>query len=329
MTKYTGQRYFPFLVLGLLVVILPVFFKSNFGLSMLTIIGIYSLICTGLVLLFGFGGQVSLGHAAFFGLGAYSSAILTTRYALDPWLALVAGALVSAGMAAVLSIPASKLHGLSVALVTLGFNVIVFILTRELWQFTGGPSGIVDIPPLRIGQWAFRGEIPYYYVTWVLVWLGLVFGFNLADSRVGLTLKAQKSSQIAAEALGVDTLKLRGQIMVLSGVYASLAGSVYAHYLGAINPAAFGVPMSIEFILMVVLGGSGTIWGGVVGAVMIYLITEVLRKTVPWFFPEISGEVEMLFLGVILVLILLFVPEGLVGRLIRPGRKAGERGSFA
>ncbi len=302
-----GSSSLAILAVLLLGALLPYFLP----LAPLITIGLYGMIALGLSLLMGLGGQVSLSQAAFYGIGAYSSAILTTRYELSPWLALLAGLILSGGVAYVVGIPTLRLSWQYLALATLGFGVIVFIAMSELVGLTGGPSGLGGIPRLAIGNLVVDTNIEMYYL--VLISLGFVLWIsrNIAASRVGRALLALHGSEVAAGAMGVHASRLKLQMFILSALFAALAGSLYAHWILFISPSVFEVIASIDFVVMAVIGGLGTVWGGLLGAAAFVLLTELLRRYVPAFGG--AAEVELLFFGVILMLIVLFLPGGMGG----------------
>jgi branched-chain amino acid transport system permease protein len=269
----------------------------------------------GLSLLMGYAGQISLGHAAFLGIGAYASGILTTKYGLHPLAAFLAGIILSAGIAVLVGKPTLRLKGHYMAVATLGFGEIVFVAFNELSSLTGGPSGLSNIPPLSFGGLAIEG-IPFLYLVWGMVFLILAFSLNVINSRVGRALRAVHGSELAANAMGVDAARYKLKVFVLSAVYASMAGSLYAHFLAFISPNAFSLMFSILLLMMVVIGGSETIWGAVVGAAILTLLPEYLRGL---------EDFEILVYGAILLAVLLFMPQGIlegVRRLL--GKRKGQ-----
>ena len=207
--------------------------------TLLNFIGIHTLLVVGLNLLLGYAGQISLGHAAFFGLGAYTSGILTATCGIDPWLALVAGLGVSGTAAFLIGIPALKLRGYYLAMATLGFGIIVYIILNEAQGLTGGPSGLSGIPSLSLAGFAFNTPRRLYLLIWITVGIILALSANLVDSRTGRAIRALHDSEAGAESLGVDTFRMKLKIFVWSALYASLAGSLYAHTLNFIAPGVF------------------------------------------------------------------------------------------
>lgn len=304
-------------ILVALMVLLPQVIPNTYYLGNLVIVGIYSIVVIGLCLLMGYAGQVSLGHAAFYGLGAYGSGLLTVNWGVAPWLAMLAAAAITAMVAYMIGLPALKLKEHYLALATLGAGVIVYIFFNEQVDLTGGPSGFSGIPYFSVGGWEFSSEVAYFYLVWTFVLVALLFARNVVNSRTGRALRALHGSEIAAACMGIPVYRLKIRIFVVSAVYASIAGSLYAHYITFISPSPFGFGASVEFVLMAVVGGLASIWGPLFGAGAVLLLTEFLRSVVPAVLPSAGGEFEIIFFGAILVVIMIFMPEGLTGGILR------------
>jgi len=323
-----GQLLSALCLVGLLAV-LPMLVTDDYYLSIMVVIGVNTLVVIGLGLLMGFAGQISLGHAAFYGLGAYGSAILTTRYGLNPWLGIVAAAVITSMVAYIIGRPTLRLKEHYLALATLGFGIVIHIAFNEGGEFTGGPSGLMGIPSLSIGGFQLDTDFKFYYLVWAVVVLGMIISYNLVHSRIGRALKAIHGSEVAAEAMGIDTAKYKLQIFVVSAVFASVAGSLYAHYVTFISPSPFGFNGSVEMVLMAVAGGLASVWGPVMGSGLIISLVEVLREVVPRFYPAAGGEFEIIVFGLILVVVMIFLPDGLTsikGKLLKPTDSPAETG---
>ncbi len=266
--------------------------------------GIFSLVCIGLGFLMGYAGQISLAQAAFFGIGAYTSGILTSRFGINPWLAMPAGMAACAMVAGVVGVPALRLKGHYLAMATLGFGVIVNIVMAEEVEWTGGPSGMVDIPGLSIAGHKVASEIAWYYLVWGIVFLALIFCFQILHSRVGRALRAIHEEEKAAESVGVPTAAYKVKVFVLGAVLAALAGSLYTHYVACINPSSFNLMWSIRFMLMVMVGGMQSLWGAVAGTILMTFIGN------EWL--QVFADLEILVYGLILLLVALFFPGGIV-----------------
>lgn len=303
-------------MLILFIAVIPFLMPNSYYLGNFVLIGIYSLIVIGLCLLMGYAGQVSLGHAAFYGLGAYGSGLLTAQYGLPPLAAMIFTAVITGIVAYVIGVPALRLKEHYLALATLGAGVIVYIFFNEQVNITGGPSGFSGIPYFSLGGYQFNSETSYYFLVWTFVVMALIFAQNLVNSRTGRALRALHVSEIGAMCMGIPTHKYKVQIFVVSAVYASIAGSLYAHYITFISPSPFGLSASVEFVVMAVIGGLASIWGAVFGVSAILLLTEALREGVPLLFPSAGGEFEIIFFGLVLVVVMIFMPEGLTGGLL-------------
>jgi branched-chain amino acid transport system permease protein len=314
-----------FAALAAVVALLPLAFRSPYALSTLILIGIYSTVTIGLCLLMGYAGQVSLGQAAFFGLGAYASAVLTTRYGWSPWIAMVVGAAGTGLVAYLIGIPIFRLRGHYLAMATLGFGAIVRITMTEWRPVTGGATGLPGIPRLSIGGLVLNTDVTYYYLVWAVGLLALALARNMFDSRVGRALRAIHGSEAAAESLGVDVSRFKLQALVTSAVYASIGGSLYAHYMIFISPGAFDVDTSVRLVLMAAVGGLASIWGAPLGAAAVTLLTLVLREIVPLIAHHGSGEHQIIAYGILLVVIMIFVPEGLTPAVVRAARRLSGR----
>jgi branched-chain amino acid transport system permease protein len=267
--------------------------------------GIYCLMTLGLSLLMGYAGQISIGHAAFYGIGAYTSAILTVHYGLNPWLCMFIGMIVSAIVAVLVGAPSLKLRGHYLAMATLAFGIIVYIIFNEETAWTGGPDGMAGIPGLNLFGFAFDTVVKYYYLVWVFVFAAFIFTVNLIQSDTGRALRAIHASEPAAGAMGVDISGYKLLVFVYSAVLASLAGSLYAHYLNFINPSTFDLFFSIKLLIMIALGGMYNIWGAIIGA---GIITFLSYEWLHYF-----AEFEVIVYGAILLLVTIFLPKGLVG----------------
>jgi branched-chain amino acid transport system permease protein len=303
------RTYGPFAVLALVLVVFPLVASPN-----LVNIGVYALIyglaAIGLSLLMGLAGQVSLGQAAFFAVGAYTHAILLTKYQVPGLLAAIIGVLAAMLVALLVGLPLLRLRGHFLALATLGLGIIVSVVVREL-EITGGTSGIFGIPKPEINNRVYDSPQEFFWLLAPIVFVGLVLARNLVRSRAGRALSAVNDSEVAAECLGVNTYALRLRVFVLSAAYAGLAGVFYAYWLAVVSPEAAGFELSVQILLMVVLGGLGTVWGAITGAAAVQALDEVMRAVLPRLVPGATGEVQLIGFGVVLILIVVLLPGGL------------------
>ena len=289
------------------VVVFPVvglFSAVSHYLDIMVFVGITSMITMGLSLLLGYAGQISLGHAAFYGIGAYTSGILTAKFGVNPWLCIPLGMGLSAVVALMVGFPSLKLKGHYLAMASLGFGQIVFIVFNQWISLTDGPDGFGNIPRLSIFGFTFDTSLSYFYLVWAAVIGMLIFCLNVIHSRVGRALMSIHDSELAARAMGVNVARFKVEIFVLSAVMASMAGSLYAHYVTFINPPVFDLFFSIKVVMMVVIGGMTNVWGALLGAGLLTFLPEWL------IFME---DFDVLAYGLILLLIVMFLNQGLAG----------------
>lgn len=289
--------------LSLALVLFPLFEDNPYTLGLTNLIAIYVIIVVGLNLFIGYAGQISLGHAAFFGLGAYGSAIATVTFGLPAWPSMFGVAVLVALVALLVGVPTLRLSGHYLAMATLGCNIVVHTIMLQWDQVTGGPSGFPGIPSLSIGGFVFDDEVRLHYLLWGFALLALLLALNLVRSGVGRGLAALAGDETAAAALGVDTRRAKIKVFVLSAVFASIAGSLFAHCYNFVSPDSFDIFASTDMAIMVVVGGMGSIWGSVIGAGLLTLLPE-------WI--DVFENYKDLIHGLILVLILMFLPQGLM-----------------
>jgi len=232
-------RYFAIAALVLFLILLPFDWALGQYTVIMIFIGISTMVTVGLCLLLGYTGQVSLGQAAFYGMGAYISAILSKTYEVNPWLAMLIAATATGAFAFVIGYPIFRLRGNYLAMATLGLGMIMYILFRELSQFTGGPDGMPGIPLLAIGSFVFDTTFKRYFLVWSFCLAVLLISQNIVNSRSGRALRAIHGSEAAAESIGVNVDRFKVKIFVLSAVYASLAGSLFVHHLRFVSPQPF------------------------------------------------------------------------------------------
>ena len=274
---------------------------SAYYTNLLLVIALHATVALGLTLLMGFAGQVSIGQAAFYGLGAYLPAILSLRGGWTPLLSLAASAALVAWLADRLGRLIFRLRGHYLAVATLGFGIIVSVAFTELRDWTGGPNGLSGIPPLRLFGVAFDNDFRAYYLAWAACLGGLWLARNLVTSPVGRALRAIRGSERAAAAAGIDLALIKRRTLVLSAVYASVAGSLYAHHLTFVSPQPFSFLFSVRLIVMVVIGGLTSPGGTLFGAGLLTLLSQWLQAT---------GEYEVMGFGLLMVLVMIFLPQG-------------------
>ncbi len=308
-----SPKHWTLAILLAVIALAPLVFPSSFYYRVFALIYVNGLAVTGLVILLGFAGQVSLGHAGFVGIGAYASALAPVHLGLPPILALVLGALLSALVAFLIGRPILRLKGYTLAVATLGFGILVsMVLTNEAW-LTGGPDGI-SVPELGLKD-ALRDlgikvktSGLWYWVTGLVFLLGAWLALNLQESPSGRALRALHDSEVAAKTLGVDVAFFKLKAFVVSAVYASLSGSLLALMNGFVTPQVAGFLHSIELVTMTVLGGAGSVIGGFLGTALLTALPQALT---------LFQEYKHLLLGLIMMLVMIFMTDGLVPSLQR------------
>jgi branched-chain amino acid transport system permease protein len=317
-----GRGHLSFLLLAALVLALPSLLAGGYLMNVLIFVGIHAMLAVALNLLLGYAGQISLGHAAFFGLGAYASAILTSTYGFNPWLAMALAACAVGTIAFVIGFPILKLKGHYLAMATLGMGIIVYIVLNEAVELTGGPSGFSGIPNLSIRGFVFDSDLKNYYLIWTFVLVTVLLSVNLVNSRIGRALRAIHDSEVAARVMGVNVRLLKVQVFALSAIISAVAGSLYAHTMTFLAPASFGFHFSVELVTMVIIGGLGSIYGSLIGAALLTLLPEMLRT---------FQDYDIIVYGGLLIIMTMFMPGGLargIPLLLTPFRKraAEQRG---
>jgi len=243
------------------------------------------------------------------------------RQGLPPLVGMIVAAVITGILAYIIGIPMLRLRGHYLAMATLGLNVIFELAVMQETAWTGGPDGFKGIPKFSIGDFVVQTDREMYYLVWFFAVLILVLSLNIVNSRVGRALRAVHASEIAAEMNGVDTAHYKVAVLVLSAVYASIAGSLYAFWIGIISPSVYHLTFSIELVVMVAIGGLASVWGAIFGATSVTLLAEGLRNILPKLLRGASGEQEIIAFGVILILVMIFLPEGLTTGSIQKIKK--------
>jgi branched-chain amino acid transport system permease protein len=285
---------------------------SGYHLQVAVMVGIFALLTISLNLLSGYAGMISLGHAGFFLIGSYTSAILATRFAMPFPVSLVAAAVVTAASGLLLSIPALKLSGHFLAVITIAFGLILHLLSINLEFITNGVSGISGIPRPSFGSWSMKSDVVYYWLVLAILALVSLLVSAYVRSGYGRALRALRDDEIAAGCMGVDVNLAKVHAFVISAAIAGIAGCLYAHYVRYINPESFTLDISIRILIMMVVGGVGSILGSLVGAFVVYVLPESLRFLNDYYY---------LVFGFVIMLLMLVLPRGLVSLI--PGLRAG------
>jgi branched-chain amino acid transport system permease protein len=302
--------------LGLLWFVLlawPVVAPNEYVISLGVMFFINLILVASLNLVLGYAGQISLCHGAFFGLGAYVSGVLSVRYGVTPALGLLAAIVGTSVAALLIALPTLRLRGHYLAMGTLGFNAILTVLFTELVPLTGGPNGLAGIAPLSLFGWDLDTPMKFFFVAWLLSGIVMLLILNLVAGRIGRGLRAISGSEIAAGALGIDTFRFKVAAFSLSAGFAGLAGAMYAHFNMYASPETFSFFTSVLLVVMVALGGWGSFWGPVFGALIYTAMPELLRK---------FHDAELFLFGLCMIVVLLYLPGG-VAALFRRRQMRG------
>jgi branched-chain amino acid transport system permease protein len=287
-----------------LIGLLPLFIHSDYILQLFVLCGIYAIAVMGLGILLGFAGQMSLGQAAFFGIGAYTSALVTIHFNAPFWLGLPAAIIASAIVGAMVGYPCLRLSGHYLALATIGFGIITQLVLINWKDLTNGSDGITGIPPPSIGAFSFDSYGRYFYIVYVAVLIAAYVAHRVKVTRVGRAMEAIRENELAAAAMGIDTTRFKVLAFVLASAYGGLAGSLLAHSIKFISPDSYSFDQSVVFLVMLVLGGSSSISVAILGAVLLTFLPEWLRP--------LKNSYIMVY-GAAVIAMVIFMPQGLVG----------------
>jgi len=303
-----ARRFVPWLV-GLAVMVpLPWIAVNDYQRYLLDLILINVILAVGLNIVKGFAGQVTVGHVAMMAIGAYTSAVLTTKFGVPFWLALPAAMLVTAAAGAIVGIPSFRLEGAYLALATLGLaeSVRIFISATD---YLGASVGYSDIPPPSLFGMSLDSFRSYYFVVMPLAVAGVYFSFCMLRSNIGRAFKALREDPLAAAASGINVRKYKSLAFIVSALYAGCAGSLAAHMSpGFLHPNSYTVVEMVTVLLMVILGGIGHVWGGIIGAIIVTIIYDLTRE---------YYQYQLLIFGLVIVLTVMFIPTGIGGIIDR------------
>ena len=302
-----GGKLLQYLILGVVLAVVPLVIHSAYVMQILIMLAIYGILVLGLEIVLGQTGLFSLGHAAFYGMGAYTSALLAMRLGWPLWLATIGAILTSALFGLALGFPVLRLRGDYLAIATLGFGEIFRMVMNNWNALTRGPMGLPGIPRPHLFGRPFDRTMYYYLIVTVFL-IALFAAFHLCRSFLGRAFRAIRDDDDAAEFMGINITKYKILSFVIGGIFAGLAGSLFAHYITFISPDTFTYVDSEMLLAMVFLGGAGTVIGPVIGAVILVLFPEIFQFLVQW---------DMLVIGVIMVLVMIYRPQGIWAADIR------------
>lgn len=305
----------------LLLLVFPLLAPNSYFVDLGIKVAIFGIVAMGLGILIGQAGQISLGQAALFGVGSYVSVLANSRLGWSFWWCLPLAGLAAAFVSMMQGFAALRLKGHFLAMITLASGLIFTGIVRGWTSLTGGAGGIAGIAPPEFMGFIFVGEKAYFYLAWGICVAFLIFGENICSYRIGRALSAIRQNDISASTMGVNVFAFKLQVFVVSGFFAGVAGSLFAHYLRFLAPDSSSLTFSVSLLSMIVVGGlrQGA-WGGLIGALFMTLLTEVLSilADVSPVFSDYSYQ--LIFKGLLVLLTVLFVPEGLVGLIKRGSR---------
>jgi branched-chain amino acid transport system permease protein len=284
--------------------LVPAVLRSEYVLNTAVLAGIYVILAASLNITNGYTGLFSFGHAAFYGIGAYTAAILATRLGWGFALTLPAAGVVAALFGAALALITLRLSGIFLALVTIGFQEITFLVTLNWIALTRGPMGIPGVPPPALGGYELRGNTGYYYLILALDVLTLFVVARVVTSRVGRAFVAIREDELAAQASGLPTFRLKVLAFVIATFFAGLAGAFFAHHARFVSADSFRLDETFVILTMLIVGGLGSFLGPIVGAVALVILPEVSR---------VLAEYRGVVYGLVLIAVILFRPEGVAG----------------
>jgi branched-chain amino acid transport system permease protein len=296
---------------GVLCIAAAPFVLSPFSITLMNYIGIYSLVAIGLALLTGVGGIVSFGQAAFVGIAAYATAWVSALNGQSPWLGLLFGVVLTCGVAAVLGLVTLRLQGHFLSLSTVAWGLAIGFLFGNV-EGLGRFNGISSIPPISLGSFALVSSAQIYFLIWGIVASVLVLGYNLLDSRLGRAMRALRGGNTLVESLGINAFRIKLVTFVIAAFLASLSGWLYAHMSRFISPGPFDAGMGIEYLMMTMVGGAGSLLGGVVGAAMVTLLKNSVQDYLPLIAKGASGQLEIVAFSALFILFLQWARQGIV-----------------
>ena len=285
-------------------VIILLIARKSYPALILAYIMLYGIGAHGLDILFGYSGQISMGHAGFFAIGAYTSAILSRTFGINPFLTMLAGCVMAVLIGFLIAIPATKLVKHFLSFLTIAFGQVIYLFVNSCIPLTGGAGGYTEVPKLSLFGFVFDNNTKYYALTLVLLIIVVILKKNLINSRMGMAFIAIRENVKAAEGMGINVRAYKAYAFAISACLMGLAGGLYAHLVGYISPETFNSTASVLFMTMILFGGIGTTMGPLVGSGLLMLIKEVFQ------FLQIY---QVLIYGVFILIVLFFMPSGAVG----------------
>ncbi len=292
------------ILVWLILLLIPLAAPNAYFISLANMMFINIMLIASLNLLMGYGGQISLGHAGFYGLGAYVSGALNAKLGVNPWIGLPCATAATGLAALVIGMPALRLRGLYLSMATLGWNAILVVFFNRLISVTGGPNGLLGVNPFSVAGFALNTDLSQFPVVWLASYFAMVVILNLLHSRTGRALRAVATNELGADAVGVDSFRTKLLVFVLTAGMAGFAGSLYVHINQFASPETFSVSNSILLVVMVAIGGSGTFWGPLLGALIYTAVPQLLLQ---------YEDAELMLFGLAMLIVLIMLPSGLAG----------------
>lgn len=308
---------FYYILFFIIIVTFPIFIKNNYYISLANFIGIYSIVSLGTVILLGYAGQISIGQSGFYAIGAYTSALLSLKLGFPFWISFIGAMLISIFIGSLIGLVALRIKGNYLAMATIGFSILIYVMLKEFYLLTGGVYGLRDIPSPSIGIFSFDNDFKYFYLVWIIFCSLLIFSRNIVNSRIGRAMFAIKYDEEASEVFGISIVKYKIKAFIISSCYSSIGGILFAHYLHFIDPEAFHLSFSFMILFIVVIGGIESLWGVILGSLFFVGLAEIFKKMSSLHFLPLQLKsllVDYSYISIVLslitILILIFLPKG-------------------
>jgi len=307
-------------ILGLALFFSPLTYPNIRYLDIGIYVGIYFIVAMGLTVLLGYAGQISMSQAAFFGIGAYASGLLSSKWGMNFWITGPLGVIFAGLVGYVVGLTSVRLRHGYLAMATIAFQIIFNVLVFEWVELTGGPAGLGGIPVPSIGVFKIDTEFKYFYFVWIIALGVFLFSRNLVSQRIGRVLVSLRENEMGANSIGINVARYKLKVFTLSAIYAGIGGVLFAHYSRFISPLSFSFHFSFTFLVMVIIGGIENIWGAFLGSVFVTLLPELLRflssfPLLPLGLRNVltNYTYNLIFYGLLVYLFIVFLPKGIHG----------------
>ncbi len=312
MTKKMKIRIAEIIILLIALLVVPLFVKNNYYLLVFNRILINAIVVLGLNFITGLTGQMNLGMAGIFALGAYASALITRYANISPWVGLLLAIAVGWVIGQCLGYPSLRVKGVYLSLTTIGFAEVIRLMFSNLTDITGGTQGMRNIEPYSLFGFKFDTQGKMYYLFFVITAFGFFIAWRIVYSKWGRVFKSLRDNAEAVEMSGVDIADVKIKAFTICAIYGAVAGALYAHFMGYINPSTFTIDMSTNFVIMLLIGGLGSVIGNIFGAIIVTILPEMLR---------FLDDYYLITFSIIVLLGAIFFPNGWVDAVVRLGKK--------